>query len=206
MPDFPPCAFWDFSLAVYGRSGVAPASLRLQVRYGADVNLLLFCCWLGADGRGALVGERLAAARGAVERWHGEVVRGLRAARQRLKSEPDPTPYGLAEPLRKRIAATELEAEHIEQLILAGQAPSPEATVSAAGRLRDAARGAIAYLGTLGAALDAVDRADLAALLAGAFPAATPAEIVEVCQSRPAPRSGSPGRPTHGLKLNRRRR
>jgi len=36
--------FWAFSLALYGKPGVAPALLGLQDRLGVDVNLLLFCC------------------------------------------------------------------------------------------------------------------------------------------------------------------
>jgi len=38
--------FWDFSLAVYRRPGVAAACLRLQDEAGVDVNLLLYFCWL----------------------------------------------------------------------------------------------------------------------------------------------------------------
>ena len=67
MARFPDCAFWDFSLEAYARPGVAPACLDLQERHGADVNLLLFACWLSASGRGALDAALLAAARRKVE-------------------------------------------------------------------------------------------------------------------------------------------
>ena len=63
MSAFPPTPFWDFSLAVYGRPGVAPACLALQQRHGADVNLLLFCAWFGAAHRGRLTADDVDAVR-----------------------------------------------------------------------------------------------------------------------------------------------
>jgi uncharacterized protein (TIGR02444 family) len=181
MRHLPKCEFWDFSLAVYGRAAVAPACLALQERYGTDVNLLFFCCWLAASGRGALEGEALARAAAAVEPWHREIVRGLRVVRVRLRAGTSLLPEaadeallsGAAE-LRRKVAALELEAEHIEQLLLAGLAPPPQpeaAAASPAARARAAARSAMAYLASLGAPLDAADRRDLRAVLAGIFPA-----------------------------------
>ena len=41
-------ALWRFSLAVYGRAGVAPECLDVQERFSVDVNLLLFCAYVGA--------------------------------------------------------------------------------------------------------------------------------------------------------------
>jgi uncharacterized protein (TIGR02444 family) len=40
--------FWRFSLAVYASDGVARECLALQEALKADVNLLLFCAWMGA--------------------------------------------------------------------------------------------------------------------------------------------------------------
>ena len=39
--------FWRFSLAVYGQDDVAQECLQLQQVGGIDINLLLFCAWLG---------------------------------------------------------------------------------------------------------------------------------------------------------------
>ena len=41
-----PGAFWEFSLAFYAPEPVGAACLSLQDRRGADVNILLLCCWL----------------------------------------------------------------------------------------------------------------------------------------------------------------
>ncbi|MGO8868776.1 MAG: TIGR02444 family protein [Alphaproteobacteria bacterium] len=200
MARFPTCEFWDFSLAVYGREGVPAACLALQERHGADVNLLLFCCWHARSGRGALAGEDLRRAAAAVEPWHGRLVRGLRAVRVRLRRESAPLPQPtdallaeLAEALRKKIAAVELEAEHIEQLILAASArpvSSESAAVPLAARARDAAEGALAYLALLGAPLDSADRSDLFAVLAGVFPELGKGELESILVRR-APRGAS---------------
>jgi len=178
MARLPDCELWDFSLDVYGREGVAPAYLALQARHGADVNLLLFCCWCATSGRGALKDEGLARARAAVTGWHEGVVRGLRLVRMRLKREPGPGSPEQAETLRKRVQALELEAEHVEQLALFGLAPpARDEGIPLAKRAAQAAEGARSYLLTLGAKLDAEDRANLAALLAGCFPDLAPCEV-----------------------------
>ena len=117
---FPPHPFWDASLRVYGREGVAESCLSLQDECGCDVNLLLFCGWVAAAGAGTLDADSL---RQLVERtlgWQADVVQPLREARRRLRRghlgiAPDHT-----ESLRKRVQALELEAEHLEQLLLAG--------------------------------------------------------------------------------------
>lgn len=171
MSRFPACPFWDFSIAVYARDGVAPACLSLQERRGADINLLLFCCWVGASGRGGLTAEGLERASVAVERWHEEVVRGLRAVRMRLKRDSDPAPPGLATPLRKHVGAAELEAEHIEQLILAEHGPpAARADAPLSERATDAARNGLAYLTSLGPRPDSQDRKDFLTVLGGCFP------------------------------------
>ena len=178
MARFPDCELWDFSLAVYGREGVAPACLALQARHGADVNLLLYVCWQAASGRGAIGDDELARAQAVVARWHEEVVRGLRQVRMRLKREPHLASLDRAGDLRKRVQAAELEAEHIEQLALFGLAPSArDESISLAARAAAAAQGALSYLLSLGAKPDAEDRVNIAALLAGCFPELAPGEI-----------------------------
>jgi uncharacterized protein (TIGR02444 family) len=178
MARFPDCAFWDFSVEVYARPGVAPACLDLQERRGADVNLLLFACWHGASGRGALDGPLLAAARERVATWHEEVIRPLRTARRRLKSDPGPPPTVLRERLRRKIAADELEAEHLEQLALAALAPpEPTGLPTEARQAQDAAQGALAYLSALGTPPEEADRSSLIGLLSGCFPAVSLATL-----------------------------
>lgn len=122
---FPDHPFWDFSLATYGRDGVAEACLALQEMHGADVNILLFCAWAGGNGV-RLDRAQIEAVCEAVRGWHEEVVRPLRSVRRRLKSPLDGSPLSeLQVALRARIQKIEIDAEHIEQLRLAAIADAP---------------------------------------------------------------------------------
>src|SRR6476646_4741300 len=88
MSDFLPHPFWNFSLEIYSGAGVAEACLDLQDRRGCDVNVLLFCCWLGASGRPPLTADRLRAILKVSDVWQAEIVRPLRQVRQLLKDKP----------------------------------------------------------------------------------------------------------------------
>ena len=106
-------AFWQFSLSIYGQSDVAEECLALQETMGIDVNLLLFCAWLGTQAI-ILSAEDIAEAGATIADWSDNVVRPLRGVRQRMK--------GLYRnefaTLRERVKALELEAEQVEQAIL----------------------------------------------------------------------------------------
>lgn len=106
--------FWRFSVAVYAQPGVADECLALQNAFDIDVNVLLFCAWLGAERQLVLDDKALAAIEARAERWHGAVVRPLRAVRQTMKPMPDMADDAV-KALRKDIAAAELRAEQIEQ-------------------------------------------------------------------------------------------
>ncbi|MCK9913453.1 TIGR02444 family protein [Microbacteriaceae bacterium K1510] len=106
--------FWRFSLAIYVQPGVADECLALQNTLSIDVNVLLFCAWLGAERKLALGDEALAAIEACAQRWHEAAVRPLRAVRQTMKPMPDMADDAV-KALRKDIAAAELRAEQIEQ-------------------------------------------------------------------------------------------
>lgn len=127
---------WRFSLAFYAQPGVAPACLVLQDQQGFDVNLALYCCWLGLSGRGRIDAARLAAADAAIASWRYGVIKTLRTARRSLKQPAADDTDAAA--LRERVRAIELEAERVCQYRLAALAPPP--AVADAGRCRDDAR------------------------------------------------------------------
>jgi uncharacterized protein (TIGR02444 family) len=114
-------AFWDFSLRVYAQPEVAAACLGLQERHGLDVNLLLLGCWLGAHAQGRLpepVWRDLCAQ---VAVWQTQVVAPLRQVRQRLKGMLPAGVSNANDPLtllRRTVSECELDAEHLEQLML----------------------------------------------------------------------------------------
>ncbi len=175
---FPRNPFWDFSLAVYGREGVAAACLALQDRRHADVNVLLFCCWVAASGRGVLDAAGIETALALVRPWQDEVVAPLRSARKRLKHARVSAPGTTLEALRRRVADAELDAEHVEQLMLAAtRSRGAGADVSAAGGPADAAANLRSYFDAMGVAVGETDLADLTALLAGVFEASERADL-----------------------------
>lgn len=146
-----PNAFWTYSLSLYRRSGVADACLALQERCGADVNLLLYCCWLGQSGR-ALDKRALRAAIAVVSRWQAQVVKPVRQARRALKHPPDRLPADWAEQLRKRIGALELDLEYLEQHLLADAALALPPTSRSQSPRTAAAASLARYLALLGVA------------------------------------------------------
>ena len=115
--------FKQFALELYGSEGVAAACLHLQNRHVLDVNLVLFAAFIGARRRQTLTTSWLDAARSRVDAWHREVVRPLRAVRQRLKTGPAPAPDELTTRLRGKLQQVEIDAELIELDQLAALIP-----------------------------------------------------------------------------------
>jgi uncharacterized protein (TIGR02444 family) len=112
--------FWLFSLAVYQDDAVQKECLDLQDRHGIDINMLLFCAFVGAV-HGAIISERdVTEAVSLIGVWNANVVRALRQVRRELKlfaADPSPVQVAAGE-LRTSVKAAELAAEQIEQAVL----------------------------------------------------------------------------------------
>lgn len=160
-------SFWTFTLALYGKPGVAPALIGLQDRLGLDVNMLLYCCWAGANAR-LLARDDLKAAEAVAEPWQSEVVRPLRALRRRLKGGFDPMPGDRVESYRKRVNELEIEGEHIVQNVM-GQQPRGErqAGIGPAAAVVANLKG---YLKLRHAPIEAAERAELNTVLRACCP------------------------------------
>lgn len=168
MTAFPDHPFWNFSLDLYGRQGIAPACLRLQDRLGLDVNLLMAGCWVAASGGGRLGDVDWRRLIDATAGWRAEVVGPLRAMRRWMKNTDFPgMPDGLAAALRERIKALELDAEHAQHLALAGLiARPPDAGRSAPARRSDAIANMTGYAACAGAHPGDADRRDIETIAA----------------------------------------
>lgn len=168
MTVFPDHPFWDFSLDLYGKPGVAVACLRLQDRLGLDVNLLMAGCWVAASGGGRLGDVDWRRIIDATAGWRVAVVEQLRTARRRMKDADFPgMPGGLADSLRARIKTLELDAEHAQQLALAGLLTRhPDAGRSAAARRSDAIANMTGYAASAGVRPDDAGRRDIEAIAA----------------------------------------
>ena len=188
MSDFLPHPFWNFSLEIYAGEGVAEGCLDLQERRGCDVNILLFCCWLGVSGRPTLTADRLRAILKISDVWQAEIVRPLRQVRQLLKDRPwNETLPETVEAARRRVADAELAAEHAEQLKLASlYAPPADRDRPPEKRLRAAIGNLGVYAVCLGVVPDTKDRAAVAALMKATFPQVSAAEIEKVVGLTPS--------------------
>ena len=126
-------AFWDFAVDLYARPGVETACLTLQNGVGLDVDMLLFCLWLG--GRGESIAPILDRALAVSEEWQA-VVAPLRAARRALKTLPQDR--GDTARLRTAVKTCELDAERFEIEALAELAGGEHAPVAAGRSLAEA--------------------------------------------------------------------
>jgi uncharacterized protein (TIGR02444 family) len=166
--------FWSFTLGLYGKPGVAPALIGLQDRLGLDVNMLLYCCWAGADGR-LLSRDDLKAVEAVAEPWQSEVVRPLRALRRRLKGGFDAMPAERVQSYRKRINELEIEGEHIAQTAMAEPPRGQRAAgVSAAAAVAANLKG---YLKLRHAPADAPEQTDLATIICACCAGTTADEV-----------------------------
>lgn len=165
--DFPENAFWDFSLEIYGRDGVATACLALQDAHQADVNILLYGTWSGRQGV-RLQRQEVECLMAAVGDWHGDVVRPLRQVRKRLKLPVDGvSPSPLQAAVRARLQKLEIDAEHIEQLRLHGALDGMDMARATPGA--DLAfENMLVYFGRLDASLDETARSAIAVIAATA--------------------------------------
>ncbi|MEH6469081.1 MAG: TIGR02444 family protein [Porticoccus sp.] len=112
MSDHQKNPFWQYSLAHYGRPEVAECCLRYQDNDGANVNLLLFCCWLGFSGQ-RIEPEGLEQARLLIDDWDLQAVQKLRSVRRFLVSSQQ-----ASDEMIKGLQQVELMAEQIVQDVL----------------------------------------------------------------------------------------
>jgi len=111
--------FWRYSLSVYSKDGVPAELIALQDTFDIDVNMALFCLWLGQAVGLQLSDEQLSAVSMRCFRWNAETVLPMRGVRRYLKSGTAVQPIAQrAAELRSQIKRLELLAEQIEQAIL----------------------------------------------------------------------------------------
>lgn len=112
--------FWDFSVRTYRTPDVPEACLSLQNDYGADVNMLLYCCWIGGI-KGPFDDALFAKASAFSSNWAEHVVVPLRAARTWMKQSgcnAESVPTESCMTLREKIKSVEFGAERLQQDVL----------------------------------------------------------------------------------------
>jgi uncharacterized protein (TIGR02444 family) len=159
-----PGAFWEFSLAYYSRERVAAACLSLQNRRGADVNILLFCCWLATLGQ-KVEQAGLHAAIAAVEAWRRDVLEPLRSARRAVGDQFPELSKSDRQSIKHGALSVELECERVAQEKIAFGAAGIVAVEDGSTPLQIASAALETYLDMVVGAPDAQDAEDLKALL-----------------------------------------
>ena len=163
LPSHP---FWEYSLALYAKSGVSGDGLMLQDEYGLDVNLILFCIWAGAEGPGELTEVELSECVARAGQWQTEVVVPIRRIRRALKQDALGATSELVRIYRPRVQGLELESEHVEQLLLATLVPQSRGGTGKVVALKNTQR----YLQQVGLDSDGGAKTAVERIIAQAFP------------------------------------
>lgn len=172
MSNFQVNPFWDYSLSIYGKPGVADACVFLQDRYGLDVNIMLFCIWFASSGRGPLDGKDIDDCVRRTGDWRGQVIEPLRSIRRACRDQPLGVPEFLLQIFRPLMRDIELHAEHVEQLVLAETVRDrPAEDVAGDVRVNDAEQSLFAYVRGAGLERDASIDECIGKILLAAFPA-----------------------------------
>jgi uncharacterized protein (TIGR02444 family) len=159
-----PGAFWEFSLAYYSRERVSAACLSLQNRRGADVNILLLCCWLATLGL-RVEPSGLHSANAAVEAWRRDVLERLRGARRAVADQFPELATSDRRSIKHGILSVELECERLAQEKIAQAATAVVAAEDGATPLQIASSALETYLDMIVGSPDEQDAEDLQALL-----------------------------------------
>ena len=184
-----PSGFWDFSVRVYRQPEVADACLALQDRHGLDVNLLLYCCWVGAS-RGAIREADLKSANEFSVTWSANVVRPLREVRSWMKTsgrQNEYIPSADCMEVRADVKATELAAERLQQNGLESMSePAADRPLSADEQLEATVSNLARYLSLMNLGGGQVASDYLATVVVAAIPASNYDEVVEALTSATA--------------------
>ena len=168
--------FWEFSTRIYRGKRLPDACLSLQNESGADINMLLFCCWAAA-AKVELNGDMFQNVLQFSRRWANDVVRPLRAIRIKMKRSDRRAKTVQAESyneLRENIKVVELCAEKLQQEELQAMIGTTIPQLVAAGPLNLAVANLRRYCEAEAIDLtsDTIDR--LVIILAAAFPSENP--------------------------------
>jgi uncharacterized protein (TIGR02444 family) len=141
--------FWQFSIKFYAVPGVAQACIELQDEAKVDVNILFYLLWNATQGR-AFTKTDVAEIERQIGPWRETAVVPIRNIRRALKSPPPVIEPAVAESLRTRIKAVELEAERLQQEALYGLAQSSRLGRPSASPAKAAQTSIDAYQGVIG--------------------------------------------------------
>lgn len=160
---------WPFTLELYAKPSVQDAMIALQNNQGADVNVLFYCLWCAATGRGSLDAGGFDKVESRIARWRREVTEPLRRLRVHIKMDPALLALERATDARSKILEAEIESERIAQIAIESTAQQP-LDGSSGSPASIAERNLRAYLDYIDADLDTAAETHLETLLRSTFP------------------------------------
>ena len=111
---------WEFAVRTYRMPGASSACLTLQNLYGADINMLLYCCWISSR-LGAFPPKLFEQATEFSSEWTSKAVIPLRSVRTWMKDSDCATesiPTEVRKRVRHTIKTAELESEKLQLRVL----------------------------------------------------------------------------------------
>jgi len=114
--DYPNSEFWNYSTQVWTLPGIEPTCLELQNEHLANVNLLLYCCWVG-DKSLCINDDDLQVLLDTTQPWQ-TIIKPLRNSRKMMQQNLIAMPASMIKQTISNISEMELNAEHMEQMAL----------------------------------------------------------------------------------------
>jgi len=114
--DFPTSELWNYSTQIWTLPEVEAICLDLQDNYDINVNMLLYCCWIG-DKNLSLNDDDLQALLDTIQPWQ-TIIKPLRDSRKMMKQQLIALPANMIDQTVSNISEMELNAEHMTQLAL----------------------------------------------------------------------------------------
>ncbi|RDH83070.1 MAG: TIGR02444 family protein [endosymbiont of Galathealinum brachiosum] len=114
--DFPNSELWTYSTQIWTLPEVETICLELQNNYDANINMLLYCCWVG-DKNLNLNDDDLQTLLDAVQPWQ-IIIKPLRDSRKMMQQHLIAMPAEMVDQTVSNMSEMELNAEHMTQLAL----------------------------------------------------------------------------------------
>ncbi len=114
--NFPKSEFWNYSTQIWTLPNVESICLELQNEHDINVNLMLYCCWVG-DKNLSLNDDDLQILLDTIQPWQ-TMIKPLRDSRKMMQQHLIAMPANMIDQTLENISEMELNAEHMAQLAL----------------------------------------------------------------------------------------
>jgi len=114
--DFPNSELWNYSTQTWTLPEVELTCLEMQNDYDININILLYCCWVG-DKSLLLNDDDMQTLLDTVQPWQ-IIIKPLRDSRKMMQQQLIAMPANMVDQTVANISEMELNAEHMTQLAM----------------------------------------------------------------------------------------